>query len=88
MRPKIVDEKNRFGDFEIDTVIGKNHKGALLTMNDRVSSLVFIRKLVSKDAIPVSSQTIETLNLLKIYYILLLLIMEKNFLIIKLSLKI
>ncbi|MEZ4907266.1 MAG: IS30 family transposase [Saprospiraceae bacterium] len=62
LRPKIVDEKNRFGDFEIDTVIGKNHKGALLTMNDRVSSLVFIRKLVSKDAIPVSSQTIETLN--------------------------
>ncbi len=30
-RPTIVDKKVRFGDLEIDTVIGKNHKGALLT---------------------------------------------------------
>lgn len=28
--PSIVDEKTRFGDLEIDTVIGKNHQGALL----------------------------------------------------------
>lgn len=26
-RPAIVDEKSRFGDLEIDTVIGKNHQG-------------------------------------------------------------
>jgi IS30 family transposase len=25
-RPKIVDLKQRFGDLEIDTIIGKNHK--------------------------------------------------------------
>ena len=25
-RPKIVDTRSRIGDFEIDTVIGKNHK--------------------------------------------------------------
>ena len=33
--PAIVDEKVRFGDLEIDAIVGKNHKGALLTINDR-----------------------------------------------------
>jgi IS30 family transposase len=36
-RPKIVDEKIRIGDIEIDTVIGKNHAGAIFTATDRVS---------------------------------------------------
>jgi len=34
-RPKIVEKKNRIGDLEIDTVIGKDHKGALVTVVDR-----------------------------------------------------
>lgn len=38
-RPEIVDEKVRFGDSEIDTIIGKNNKGALLTINDWVTGL-------------------------------------------------
>jgi IS30 family transposase len=49
-RPEIVDQKQRLGDLEIDTVIGQNHKGALLTINDRVSSYVIIEKLNGKDA--------------------------------------
>ena len=32
-RPEIVELKERFGDLEIDTIIGKNHKGAILTIN-------------------------------------------------------
>jgi IS30 family transposase len=60
-RPKIVDEKIRFGDLEIDTVIGKNHKGALLTINDRVSSLVWIKLLKSKEVPAISEKTIEAL---------------------------
>ena len=39
-RPAIVDLKERFGDLEIDTVIGSNHKGALVTINDRLTSKV------------------------------------------------
>ena len=35
LRPPEVDLKERFGDLEIDTVIGKNKKGVLLTINDR-----------------------------------------------------
>lgn len=60
-RPSIVDEKTRFGDLEIDTIIGQNHKGAILTINDRVTSLVWIRKLQGKEAEPVVQKTIEAL---------------------------
>jgi len=49
-RPSIVDEKNRIGDWEGDLVIGKNHKGALITLVDRKSKKVRILKVDSKDA--------------------------------------
>jgi IS30 family transposase len=64
-REKIVDEKTRFGDLEIDTVIGQNHQGALLTINDRVTSLVWIRLLESKHAEPLTESTIQALMPLK-----------------------
>ncbi len=61
-RPAIVDEKKRFGDFEIDTVIGRNHKGALLTTNDRCTHILFIRKLEGKEAGPLASAAIDVLS--------------------------
>jgi len=47
-RPDIVAQKSRLGDWEADTVIGKNHKGALLTVVERKSKLTFIVKLAQK----------------------------------------
>ena len=41
-RPAIVDEKVRLGDWEADTVIGKGHKGVLVTLSERVSKLNLI----------------------------------------------
>lgn len=38
-RPDIVDQKIRVGDWELDTIIGKNHKGALVSAVERVSKL-------------------------------------------------
>lgn len=64
-RPPIVDQKERFGDLEIDTIIGKNHKGAILTINDRVTSRVWIRKLTGKEAIPVAKITAWALRKVK-----------------------
>jgi transposase, IS30 family len=64
-RPTIVDEKVRFGDLEIDTVIGQNHHGALLTINDRVTSLVWIQLLDGKHSEPLTKTTIQTLSPLK-----------------------
>ncbi len=61
-RPEIVDQKQRLGDLEIDTMIGQNHKGALLTINDRVSSYVMIEKLNGKDAKELALKVIERLS--------------------------
>jgi IS30 family transposase len=61
-RPKIVDEKIRLGDLEIDTVIGKNHKGALLTVTDRVSLMEWIQKLSGKNAGELADETIRILE--------------------------
>ena len=60
-RPAIVEEKQRIGDMEIDTMIGRNHKGALLTINDRVSGKVWIAKLDSKDSTKLAQKTIDVL---------------------------
>jgi IS30 family transposase len=49
-RPPEVEEKDRFGDLEIDLVIGKGHKGALLTINDRATGVLFMDKVASKEA--------------------------------------
>lgn len=61
LRPDIVEQKVRLGDLEIDTVIGQNHKGAILTINDRVSSFVWIEKLQGKDAKELAIKTVEKL---------------------------
>jgi IS30 family transposase len=44
-RPKIVDEKSRIGDWEIDTIIGKNQKQAILSIVERVSKFTILKKL-------------------------------------------
>src|SRR5574344_585785 len=64
-RPSIVDEKVRFDDLEIDTIIGKNHKGALLTINDRVTGLVWIRCLSGKEAEPLTKAAVKALMPIK-----------------------
>jgi len=42
-RPKIVDEKSRIGDWEIDTLIGKNHKQAWVAIVERKSKFSLMR---------------------------------------------
>jgi IS30 family transposase len=64
-RPTIVDAKVRIGDWEIDTVIGKDHKGALVTLVDRKSKFAIIRRVKSKHADVVTEATIELLQPLK-----------------------
>lgn len=60
--PAIVDKKVQFGDLKIDTTIAKNHKGALLTINDRVTWLVWIRLLSGKEANPLMKATANALK--------------------------
>jgi len=61
-RPKIVDKKTRIGDLEVDTIIGQNHQGAILTMNERKSGFAWIRKLNGKDASELAEMIIEALT--------------------------
>jgi len=60
-RPTIVDEKTRIGDLEIDTIIGKKHRGAILTINDRVSGFLWMAKLNSKNAEELAEKVVEIL---------------------------
>ena len=61
-RPAIVEKKNRVGDFEGDLVIGKNHKGALVTLVDRCSKFTLIAGIPNKRADNVDAAIIELLN--------------------------
>ena len=61
LRPSVVEEKRRFGDFEIDTMIGRNHKGAIMTTNDRCTHLAQIRRLAGKEATQLAGTAIEVL---------------------------
>ncbi len=49
-RPSIVGAKLRFGDWEGDTVIGKRHRGALVTLVERKSLYTIIRAVCRKTA--------------------------------------
>lgn len=40
-----MNQRLRFGDWEIDTMIGKEGKGAILTITERITGLLLIKKL-------------------------------------------
>jgi IS30 family transposase len=61
-RPDIVEEKSRFGDLEIDTVIGKNHQGAIVTINDRATGMLKMKKIQKKEAALVKEAALELLQ--------------------------
>jgi len=64
-RPIIINEKQRIGDWEIDTIIGKNHKQAIVSIVERVSKKTILKKVKAKTAELVSSSVIQCLNSLK-----------------------
>lgn len=61
-RPEAVEERSRFGDLEIDTIIGKQHKGAILTINDRKTGILRMKKLATKSAKLVEQAACELLE--------------------------
>ena len=60
-RPAVVEAKERIGDFEIDTIIGKGRRGAIVTMVDRASLYVKLSLPVSKKAHIVAHEAIRKL---------------------------
>ena len=61
-RPAIVDAKRRFGDWEGDTVIGKSHRGALVTLVERKSLYTVIRSVIHKTAAAVRAAVVDGLT--------------------------
>ena len=49
-RPDVVSDRSRIGDIEVDLMMGKEHKSALLVMTDRTTLITMIEKLSSKNA--------------------------------------
>lgn len=61
-RPAIVDEKKRVGDWEIDTIIGKNHQGAIITAVERKMKFTCMKAVPKKEAPLVASALIDMLK--------------------------
>ena len=53
----------RFGDFEMDTIVGKNNHGAIVTIIERSTNMLFMRKLnKGKDAEALAEVVIHLLK--------------------------
>ncbi len=61
-RPAIVAERGRIGDMEIDTMVGKGHHQAIITIVDRMSKLLRMRKVERKTAAVVAQVICEELR--------------------------
>ena len=61
-RPRIVDERNRFGDWERDLMFGESRSEALLTIVERKTQLTLIRRVRSKSPKEIAAQTIAALK--------------------------
>ena len=61
-RPAIVEMKERVGDWEGDTLIGKGQKGALLTLVDRASRYTLASMLPTKHAEGITASAIALLG--------------------------
>ena len=66
-RPSIVDKRSRLGDWEIDTVIGKKHQGAIVTIVERSTQKLLCKSIPNKTSKAVTRATIELLRPYKKY---------------------
>ena len=49
-RPEVVNQRERLGDWEVDTVIGKNQQGALVSLVERKSRYTLLRLVKRRQA--------------------------------------
>ena len=59
-RPEIVQQRARFGDWEVDLVLGKDQQGVIVTLTERKSRFTLLQGVSSKQA-DLVSQTVITL---------------------------
>lgn len=61
-RPSIVEKRKRFGDVEVDLIMGKNHQSALLITVERSTLHTTIDKLKSKNASIITDKIIKRMK--------------------------
>lgn len=61
-RSEDVEKRERLGDWEVDTIIGKGHQGAVVTLCERKSRLLLLRKVDHKSADLVAEAVIDLLS--------------------------
>lgn len=61
-RPQIVEQRERLGDWEIDTLIGKGHSGALVSLVERKSRYTLLQPVPQRLANLVADATISLLH--------------------------
>jgi len=60
-RPAVVDARSRIGDWALDTIIGRNHKQAIVSLTERKSRFTLIQKVKRKTAQCVTDAIINLL---------------------------
>ena len=66
-RPEEANNRERIGDWEADTIIGKNHKGAIVTLDERKSKLRLAFPLSGKKSQLVLDATVLILDPIKTF---------------------
>src|SRR5699024_2387040 len=61
-RPEIVEKRKRLGDIEVDLMVGKAHKSALLVLTDRTTLLTKLKKVTSRKAGPMATHITDQLS--------------------------
>lgn len=61
-RPRVVDQRQRIGDWEADTIIGQNHREAILSLTERKSKLCLLKKVERNTAQAVEQAICELLR--------------------------
>ena len=64
-RPEVANKRERVGDWEADTIIGKNHKGAIVTLDERKIKLRLAAPLPGKKAEAVKEAMVSLLQPIK-----------------------
>jgi len=64
-RPIEIEQRTRFGDLEIDTIVGKNHQQSLVSIVDRKTGYLWLKKCSSRKAEEICQTTISLLEPIK-----------------------
>ncbi len=62
LRPKSIDSRRRYGDWEGDTVLGRRGSGGFVTLVDRKSRYLLAARAQSQHAVPTSKHICRLLR--------------------------